>query len=257
MSNPSFITHHPFKCELLGTKVFLHFGALIDQEDIFIPTYKGVTLKRDSELGSSDSNIIYIENANGDPVTKGVICLRIVTEDSYLEFSTQIWNELFQEKDSIKMTEYLKYSFSDQDRLAIFSDLAPAASLMLNPFFSPLENITSRVSSVQVIFKDLEGQSYIDDETLDLFNFLIEEEKEEGKEEKPKDPKDDGIFSISDLPTPPVPVIPSKFVKYIPICYINLEKTKKMEQIIDTDYFFNFPFFFRDTLKEDFIPVES
>jgi hypothetical protein len=81
-------------------------------------------------------------------------------------------------------------------------------------FFSPLVTLSPRITSVKISFIEC---NISDAEDLDQFNFIQNDKK------------------------------------IVPICLINNDAEEKVVQILDSDYCFSFPFFFNESMKENFL----
>jgi hypothetical protein len=84
-------------------------------------------------------------------------------------------------------------------------------------FFTPLVNMAAPIKNVTIRFVEL-ATDLQESENLESLNFIVSNHK------------------------------------LVPIAYVDLSATKKVEQLLDKDYFFCFPFLFDSALKESFLP---
>lgn len=210
----SFITSRsfkPFECELGPNYVLVHFGTVVcqssnDLNNVFIPSTDFGKLKRDGEDGVSYNNIVSV---NGN----GVIYLEIDISETFYEEKLDEWRACFYEKSSEAMEEYLDKNFAVEARRDYFTEAFGAE--FLDPFFSPLANITPKIIDVRIKFLQT-NPSLVED--LDTFNFIS-----------------------------------SDYKKRVPIAVVDSNSNPILTQILDIDYFFVFPSIWKAELTESFL----
>jgi hypothetical protein len=198
----------------------IHFGTVVCSSlnsvsgNVFIPTISGQTIKRDGESGFPDSNKIGITKT-------GIIYLEVQLENGqkflesgYAQFESSVFKVDSSGKEVSTMGNYISGNFTDQ---TIESQISlNSSSLMLRSSFLPLSNLSPPIKSVAIQYEE-SSFPLSGIEVLDSYNFI----------------QDD--------------------IKRVPIAYVNSSQEPMIEQLLDIDYVFNFPYFFRSELSESFL----
>ncbi len=146
---------------------------------------------------------------------KGVVYLDIELKNKD-EFLDPYKDLLWEDAlNNINLWDYLDTNFPRQDRENYFGE--NTINIMKSVLFSPLINISFPIKKVSINFLAIGDLAEM--EVDDRFNFIVDNHK------------------------------------WVAIAYINPNSTPKVEQILDSDYIFNFPFYYKNDLKEDFITL--
>lgn len=205
--------YHPFQCQYLSENAFVHFGTVI--------------------CGTkNDTDNVFIPKLNNKPLkrdnekdvesnnfietpSEGCICLEIECSnaESYFFANMAKWQEVYLGKNADSFADYLDTNFSQQDKENYFGD-AFLGDVMNTIFFTPLVNMTPPVSNVFLTFVPGARQDLLESRQ---FNFFVDDKK------------------------------------IVPIAYVNPVAEKKLIQLLFEDYFFVFPYLFKDDLVESFL----
>lgn len=220
---------YPFQCYLNNdsASVLVNFGTVVcfkqSLDNIFIPTINDVQLKRFDDEGYVITNSLPITSLNN------VICLRIKVEniDDLVNSYTEEWEHLVISKDQDSFLNSFLYGMSRELQQEHFNiegdvfdyDLDDDSNLDIAAYsnFNSMVNWAPAIRSVSIVEFPIEDFDTFEDNPS--FNFIQYDEE--------------GDF----------------YYKDVPICLI-LEG--QIIQLINFDYCFTFPFYWLETLKEEF-----
>lgn len=225
----------PFQCFLINQteSVLINFGVVVcpnlkSVNNIFVPTIESRPLKRFREEGFSQNNSLSISTSNS------AICLKIVLED---------------------ISDLVANSTIDWESVALYED---------NDLFIDLFNKTMNLDRQQELFNLSQGDdvSSIDFESEENLSFAKDCYFNQTVSWSPSIQS----VSIIEYPIGDWQEIENSedfnFIKqdedtYYRLIPISLIRGGSLIQLIDNDYIFSFPFFWLNSLKENFKNVSS
>lgn len=220
---------YPFQCYLNAdsASVLINFGTVVcfkqSLDNVFIPTINDIPLKKFDDQDYAITNSFPITSLNN------VISLRIVVEDieELVQGYTENWEHIVFNKDIDYFTDSFFYGMSRELQQEHFNteddvfdyDLNDDSNLDVAAYsnFNRMVNWAPSIQSVSIVEFPIEDFDTFEDNPS--FNFIQYDEE--------------GEF----------------YYKDVPICLIF---EGQIIQLVNFDYCFTFPFYWLETLKEEF-----